>query len=55
MFPTVGNDMPTLTVVALAHRLADHVKLVLGKAAAASAARAAESRIDPAPTVAIGR
>ena len=27
VFPTVGNDMPTLTVVALAHRLADHLKL----------------------------
>jgi choline dehydrogenase-like flavoprotein len=26
VFPTVGNDMPTLTVVALAHRLSDHLK-----------------------------
>ena len=26
VFPTGGNDMPTLTVVALAHRLADHLK-----------------------------
>ncbi|MBL0373270.1 GMC family oxidoreductase [Rhizobium sp. KVB221] len=25
VFPTVGNDTPTLTIVALAHRLADHV------------------------------
>ncbi|MEM9357001.1 MAG: GMC family oxidoreductase [Pseudomonadota bacterium] len=27
VFPTVGNDMPTLTVVALAHRMADHLNL----------------------------
>jgi choline dehydrogenase-like flavoprotein len=27
VFPTGGNDMPTLTIVALAHRIADHVKL----------------------------
>jgi len=26
VFPTGGNDMPTLTIVALAHRLADHLK-----------------------------
>lgn len=26
VFPTGGNDMPTLTVVALAYRLADHIK-----------------------------
>jgi choline dehydrogenase-like flavoprotein len=26
VFPTGGNDMPTLTVIALAHRLADHLK-----------------------------
>lgn len=25
VFPTGGNDMPTLTIVALAHRLADHL------------------------------
>jgi choline dehydrogenase-like flavoprotein len=31
VFPTVGNDMPTLTVVALAHRLADHIKLQLAR------------------------
>jgi choline dehydrogenase-like flavoprotein len=31
VFPTVGNDMPTLTIVALAHRLADHIKLRLSK------------------------
>jgi choline dehydrogenase-like flavoprotein len=30
VFPTVGNDMPTLTVVALAHRLADHLKMRFG-------------------------
>lgn len=29
VFPTVGNDMPTLTIVALAHRLADHIKAEL--------------------------
>ena len=34
VFPTVGNDMPTLTIVALAHRLADHLKLVLNKSLA---------------------
>jgi len=32
VFPTVGNDMPTLTVVALAHRLSDHVKARLSSA-----------------------
>jgi choline dehydrogenase-like flavoprotein len=26
VFPTGGNDMPTLTIVALAHRLSDHLK-----------------------------
>lgn len=26
VFPTGGNDMPTLTIVALAHRLADHLR-----------------------------
>jgi choline dehydrogenase-like flavoprotein len=26
VFPTCGNDMPTLTIVALALRLADHIK-----------------------------
>jgi choline dehydrogenase-like flavoprotein len=31
VFPTVGNDMPTLTVVTLAHRLADHLKLLLAR------------------------
>jgi choline dehydrogenase-like flavoprotein len=30
VFPTVGNDMPTLTIIALAHRLADHLKSRLG-------------------------
>jgi choline dehydrogenase-like flavoprotein len=29
VFPTGGNDMPTLTIVALAHRLADHLKAQL--------------------------
>ncbi len=29
VFPTVGNDMPTLTIVALAVRLADHIKQIL--------------------------
>jgi choline dehydrogenase-like flavoprotein len=57
VFPTVGNDMPTLTVVALAHRLADHLKLVLGKHATSDVehGRAAETRGDPAPSVTIGR
>jgi choline dehydrogenase-like flavoprotein len=32
VFPTVGNDMPTLTVVALAHRLADHIQGLFGGA-----------------------
>jgi choline dehydrogenase-like flavoprotein len=27
VFPTMGNDMPTLTIVALALRLADHLKV----------------------------
>ncbi|HJU30087.1 MAG TPA: GMC family oxidoreductase [Hyphomicrobiaceae bacterium] len=31
VFPTVGNDMPTLTVVALAHRLADHLQGLFGR------------------------
>jgi len=30
VFPTCGNDMPTLTIVALALRLADHVKTQCG-------------------------
>ena len=30
LFPTSGNDMPTLTVVALALRLADHIKAQYG-------------------------
>lgn len=53
VFPTVGNDMPTLTVVALAHRLSDHLKLVLTKSATSDVdhGRAATA----APTVAIGR
>jgi len=32
VFPTAGNDMPTLTVVALAHRLADHLKMRMSSA-----------------------
>lgn len=31
IFPTGGNDMPTLTIVALAHRLADHLKTRLDR------------------------
>lgn len=30
VFPTCGNDMPTLTIVALALRLADHIKALHG-------------------------
>lgn len=30
IFPTAGNDTPTFTVVALAHRLADHLVKVMG-------------------------
>jgi choline dehydrogenase-like flavoprotein len=26
VFPTCANDMPTLTLMALAHRLADHIE-----------------------------
>ncbi len=37
VFPTGGNDMPTLTIVALAHRLADHLKARLGQATASVA------------------
>jgi choline dehydrogenase-like flavoprotein len=57
VFPTVGNDMPTLTVVALAHRLADHLKLKLTKAVAPDVelGRVANTRSDPASTIAIGR
>lgn len=57
VFPTVGNDMPTLTIVALAHRLADHLKLVLTKAVAPDVelGRVANTPSDPASTVAIGR
>ncbi len=29
VFPTGGNDMPTITIVALAHRLADHLEAKL--------------------------
>jgi choline dehydrogenase-like flavoprotein len=29
VFPTGGNDMPTMTIVALAHRLADHLEAQL--------------------------
>jgi choline dehydrogenase-like flavoprotein len=40
VFPTGGNDMPTLTIVALAHRLADHLKAQFQRpAAVAEAAR----------------
>lgn len=42
VFPTVGNDMPTLTVVALAHRLADHIKLQLARSDIVHAATGAE-------------
>ena len=31
IFPTGGNDMPTLTIIALAHRLGDHLKSMLAK------------------------
>lgn len=31
VFPTVGHMNPTMTIVALAYRLADHLKSVLGK------------------------
>jgi choline dehydrogenase-like flavoprotein len=39
VFPTVGNDMPTITIVALAHRLADHIKLKLSKTVGTDAKR----------------
>jgi choline dehydrogenase-like flavoprotein len=29
VFPTAGNDMPTMTIIALAHRLADHLTILL--------------------------
>ena len=44
VFPTVGNDMPTLTIVALAHRLADHIKLLLTKNVTVDGALAKASR-----------
>jgi choline dehydrogenase-like flavoprotein len=57
VFPTVGNDMPTLTIVALAHRLADYLKLVMSETVATDVelGRAATARNDRASTVAIGR
>lgn len=60
VFPTVGNDMPTLTVVALAHRLADHIKALLATRGAVEAAfetRAVKGRDEtqqvPAAVVAV--
>jgi choline dehydrogenase-like flavoprotein len=37
VFPTVGNDMPTINIVALAHRLADHMKLIMSRGVLAGA------------------
>jgi choline dehydrogenase-like flavoprotein len=42
VFPTCGHANPTLTIVALAIRLADHLKAELGRAPARLAARAPE-------------
>jgi choline dehydrogenase-like flavoprotein len=39
IFPTCGNDMPTLTIVALALRLADHIKAQYGLRSTAAARR----------------
>lgn len=44
VFPTVGNDMPTLSVVALAHRLADHLKMELSAAQSNGAGRSDAAR-----------
>lgn len=35
VFPTVGNDMPTVTLIALAYRLADHLQQGLSRSAVA--------------------
>ena len=47
VFPTGGNDMPTLTVVALAHRLADHLKSRIARSRDPMPHRATKS--PPAP------
>jgi choline dehydrogenase-like flavoprotein len=39
VFPTSGNDMPTLTIVALSHRLAVHLKAMLEKTPVVAAMR----------------
>jgi len=54
VFPTPGADMPTLTIVALALRLADHLKVVLGSQAPVAAApeipvATPETVVAPAP------
>jgi choline dehydrogenase-like flavoprotein len=54
VFPTVGNDMPTITVVALAHRLADHIKGLFTKRAEVTPAREKSDapqrkELEPAP------
>jgi choline dehydrogenase-like flavoprotein len=48
VFPTGGNDMPTLTIVALGHRLADHLKAQLKRSAPRERGRASVAR-EPAP------
>ncbi|WP_431323975.1 FAD-dependent oxidoreductase [Rhizobium sp. YTU87027] len=48
IFPTCGNDMPTLTIVALALRLADHIKAQYGLGSPAPANR---QQLQMAPNV----
>jgi choline dehydrogenase-like flavoprotein len=50
VFPTVGNDMPTLTIIALAHRLGDHLKALMGITAHASGREPIRPATTPALT-----
>ncbi|MCC7250776.1 GMC family oxidoreductase [Hyphomicrobium sp.] len=53
VFPTVGNDMPTITIVALAHRLADHIKLKLSKTTTSDAKRLRTDGAPPGARIAV--
>jgi choline dehydrogenase-like flavoprotein len=48
LFPTCANDMPTLTLMALAHRLADHLALQLSLPSAANDAGIAKRAVSAA-------
>jgi choline dehydrogenase-like flavoprotein len=47
VFPTPGNDMPTLTIVALALRLADHLKTELGVAERSTPEPTTDGQLQP--------